>query len=83
MKNFSNRLEEGIFNCLVETGRAAEDYRIKIVEREIIGNSDYAKVAVNLYKPRKKKHCITWYLCINIARNQIHWDKSEFVRLDN
>lgn len=74
------KLEEGIFNAFLDKGIVNPDFKIKITSREIIGNSDYARVNVEIYAPRKRKPTIAWNLCINIVRDTIHWDNSYFVR---
>ena len=74
------KLEEGIFNAFLDKGIVNPDFKIKITSREIIGNSDYAKVTVEIFPPKKRKPTIVWELAINIVRNTIHWDKSSFYR---
>lgn len=76
-----NKFEQGIHNALDEKGITLPDWKIKITNREIIGRSDWAKVTVEVYKPRKRKPEIIWELAINIVKNQIHWDKSSFYRI--
>jgi len=78
----TNKFESNIHNVLAEKGIAGLDWRIKIISKEIIGKSDFAKVLVEVYEPRKRKPCMNWDLCINIVREQIYWDKSTFVYLN-
>lgn len=71
-----DRLTQGIHDCMDERGITLTNWRIKIVGREIIGNSDWATVTVEVYKPRCRKPCVVWMLAINIVREQIYWDRS-------
>lgn len=73
-----NRLETAIFNVFTERGITSSNWRIKVTNKEIIGQSDFAKVKVEVYEPRKRKPCMFWDLYINIVKEQIHWDKSTF-----
>ena len=76
------RLEEGIKAAMVDTGRAAETWRIKVTGYDRVGkHSDHVRVYVNLYKPRSRKPDVVWDLCINIAKELIYWDHSSFVNL--
>ena len=70
--------ESNIFSVFVERGIALSNWKIKVVSKEIINNSDIAKVLVEVYKPRSRKPCITWDLNVNFVRKQINWDKSTF-----
>jgi len=49
-----NEFEANIHRVFVERGIANVDWKIKIIGREIIGRSDYAKVQVEVYKPKKE-----------------------------
>ena len=73
--------EKALHEAFNEKGITLPDWRIKITNREIIGHSDWAKVTVEVYKPRKRKPEIIWELAVNIVRDQIHWDKSNFYRM--
>ncbi len=74
----TTKLENQIKQALVNYGAMGENWRMKVTNREIIGRSDWAKVVVEITAPKKRKPCTKWELAINIARNQIHWDKSTF-----
>ena len=76
----SKKLTEGIKAAMVETGRAAENWRIKVTGYDKVGkNSDFVRVHVSVYKPRSRKPDVLWDLCINIAKDLIYWDHSTFV----
>ena len=76
------RLEEGIKAAMVDTGQAAENWRIKVTGCDRVGNnSDYVRVHVSLYKLRSRKPDILWDLCVNIVKNLIYWNHSTFVNL--
>ncbi len=72
------RLEQGIHDVMNERGITVPNWRIKITNREIIGKSDWAKVTVEVYAPRKRKPTVIWILSINFVRETVHWDKSSF-----
>ena len=76
MSKYYDELTIGIRNAMDEQGITGSGYRIAIVGRKIIGQSDYAEVIVDVFQPRKRKPCITWALRINIVRGTIHWGKS-------
>ena len=77
-----NRLEEGIKAAMIDTGRAAENWRVKVTGSDQVNrNSDYVRVYVDVYKPRSRKPDIVWDICVNIAKNLIYWDHSTFAYL--
>ena len=72
-----NRLEEGIKAAMIDTGRAAENWRVKVTGYDRVGkNSDYMRVYVKVYKPRSRKPDVLWDICVNIAKNLIYWEYS-------
>lgn len=75
-----NDFEKRIHEALDDRGITLPNWRIKIVKREIIGNSDFANVYTEIYPPRKRKPTIVWILAVNFVRNQIFWDHSSFYR---
>ena len=73
------RLEEGIKAAMVDTGRAAENWRVTVTGNERVGNnSDYVRVYVNVYKPRSRKPDVLWDLCINAVKELIYWEHSTY-----
>jgi len=76
----TNELELNIHHVLAEKGIAGLDWRIKIINKEVIGRSDWAKVSVEIYPPRKRKPVLVWVLAINFVRNIIDWEKSDFYK---
>lgn len=73
------RLEEGIKAAMVDTGRAAENWRVTVTGNERIGNnSDYVRVYVNVYKPHSRKPDVLWDICIDAVRELIFWERSTF-----
>jgi hypothetical protein len=78
-RTMKNRLEEGIKAAMIDTGRAAENWRIKVTGHDKVGkNSDYVRVYVSVYKPRSRKPDVLWDLCVNVVKNLIYWDYSTF-----
>lgn len=73
------KLANGIKTAMVDTGRAAENWRVEVTGYDWAGNnSDYVRVYVNVYKPRSRKPDIIWDLCINAVKDLIYWDRSTF-----
>ena len=81
-RTMKNRLEEGIKAAMIDTGRAAENWRVKVTGCEQANrNSDYVRVYAEVYKPRSRKPDIVWDICVNIAKNLIYWDHSTFANI--
>ena len=72
---------EALHEVFDEQGITAPNWRLKITSREIIGQSDWAWIYVDVYAPRKRKPCQTRQLAFNFVRNQIDWSKSKFYNL--
>ncbi len=75
-------LTEAIKEALIEYGAIGENWRIQIGNTEVqaIG-SDWAIVSVHVYKPRCRKPQGCWHLAIYMPKDQIHWDKSQYINL--
>ena len=72
-------LAEGIKAAMVDTGRAAENWRVEVTGCDRTGNnSDYVRVYVNVYKPRSRKPDVLWDICIDAVRELIFWENSTF-----
>lgn len=74
-------IENGIKKALVEYGAMNENWRLKITDKNIIGNSDFASISVEIYKPHCRKPCIVWTLVANIVKEFVDFERSTFVRL--
>lgn len=74
-----DKLLKVINEILTDRGITNPDYRIKLLNKEIISNSDWAFIEIEIYRPRKKKPCQYRKLAINFVRNIIDFDKSSFV----
>ena len=74
-------IEDKVKSTLINYGAINENWRIKITDVEIMPNSDWAKVAVKIIKPRCRKPCIIWTLTMNMVRGLTDFEKSTFVRL--
>ena len=73
------KIAEGIKAAMVDTGRAAENWRVTVTGNERVGNnSDYVRVYVNVYKPRSRKPDVLWELCINAVKELIYWEHSTY-----
>ena len=69
-----------IKRALISTGRISTNDRIEIVEKSANGN-DYAMVGLYAYHGRKKMPFVYWNICVDVARELIHWDTSTFCYL--
>ena len=73
------KIEDAIKRVLVETGRAGINYRVKVTkEEEVRAGSDRIYVYCDVYKPRSRKPDVAWRLCVDIVRNLIFWEDSQF-----
>ena len=75
-----NGLETGIHYALDTYGATLPNWRIKILDAETVGHSDWAKVYVEVYKPRCRKPCTTWCLAVNMVREIVDFERSTFIR---
>lgn len=66
--------------ALVNYGAMNEDWRIKVISVET-DYSDWAKVIVEVYKPRHKTPCTCWTLFANMVREFVDFERSEHIRL--
>ena len=73
-------IQATIKNALISTGRISTKDRIEIVEKSANGN-DYARVGLYAYHGRKKIPFVYWNICVDVARELIHWDTSTFYYL--
>ena len=73
MKN----IKEALRNVMVKTGRISPKDRITI-GNTITNGTDWVRVEIYAYHGRQKKPFVYWNLCVNMARNQVYWDKSTF-----
>lgn len=74
-------LMDGLKNALVGYGAMNENWRLKITNKQIISNSDFANITVEIYKPRCRKPTIVWELLVNIVREFVDFERSTFIRL--
>ena len=73
-------IQTEIKRALISTGRISTKDRIEIVEKSANGN-DYARVGLYAYHGRKKMPFVYWNICVDVARELIHWDTSTFYYL--
>lgn len=75
-------IDELIKKCMIETERANEKDRIKVVGKEPSQEGqDIVNVFVNLYRPRSKNPDKMWIVSIDTVRGLIYWDKSKYYNL--
>ena len=73
-------IQTAIKNALIGTGRISPKDRIEIIEKSANGN-DYVRVGIYAYHGRKKIPFVYWNICVDVARELIHWDTSTFYYL--
>ena len=73
-------IQAAIKNALIGTGRISSKDRIEIIEKSANGN-DYVRVGIYAYHGRKKIPFVYWNICVDVARELIHWDTSTFYYL--
>ena len=73
-------IHTAIKNALIGTGRIGSKDRIEIIEKSVNGN-DYVRVGIYAYHGRKKIPFVYWNICVDVARELIHWDTSTFYYL--
>lgn len=72
-------LAEKIKAAMIDTGRAADKWRVEVTGCDRAGNnSDYVRVYVSVYKPRSRRPDVLWDICIDIVRELIFWERSTF-----
>lgn len=72
-------IEQHMRNALINYGAINENWRIKIIDKEILPYSDWVKVTVEVYKPRCRKPCTIWTLASNMVRGITDFEKSTFI----
>ena len=75
-------LRDAIQKSMIESGRLSAGEKIEIISIEGESSSDYRRVELLAYKKRCRKPFMCWNICLDIARNIIHWDTTTFYRLD-
>lgn len=73
-------IQTAIKNVLIGTGRISSKDRIEIIEKSVNEN-DYVRVGIYAYHGRKKIPFVYWNICVDVARELIHWDTSTFYYL--
>ena len=73
-------IQTAIKNALIGTGRISSKDRIEIIEKSVNCN-DYVRVGIYAYHGRKKIPFVYWNICVDVARELIHWDTSTFYYL--
>lgn len=66
-------IRDAIENALRETGRLPKDGRAEI-QAVVANSSNYVRVEVLTYRGRSKKPVMYWNICVDVARELIHWD---------
>lgn len=75
------RFEEMAKNALLNGDKIPENYRVEFDKLFIQSNGLFAELIVFVYKPRSRKPDIMWTLFMDIAHEQVDFNKSQFVYL--
>ncbi len=75
------KLEQMMLNALVSYGGALPNWKVRVIETDQKGYSDYATVKLYLTKPRNRKPDFYWEVCVDMARGLAHFEKSTYQRL--
>ena len=67
-------------NARVGTGRISPKDRIEIIEKCDDGG-DYVRVGLCAFHGRQRKPFVYWNICVDMARELVHWDTSTFYYL--
>lgn len=73
-------IQTALQRALIDTGRISPKDRIEIIEKSC-NSGDYVRVGLNAYHGRKKQPFVYWNICVDMARELIHWDTSTFYYL--
>lgn len=70
-----------IRNALVSTGRIGPKDRIEIIGKSGDPASNYVRIEIHAFHGRRKMPYVYWNICVDMARELVHWDTSTFVYL--
>ena len=74
-------LKEKLLALLIETGRLPAGSSIDIIAISGEQYSDFCRIEITATKKRCRKPFMCWNICIDTARDLIHWDTSTFYYL--
>lgn len=74
-------VQTAIRNALVSTGRIGPKDRIEIIGKSGAPASNYARIEIHAFHGRRKMPYVYWNICVDMARELVHWDSSTFVYL--
>lgn len=69
-------IQNTLRNLLVNTGRISSKDRIEIIGKSVSG--DFARIEIHAFHGRKKHPFVYWNICVDMARELVHWDTSTF-----
>lgn len=69
-------IQDALRDSLIRTGRISHKDRIEIIGKSESG--DYARVEINAFHGRQKRPFVYWNICVDMARELVHWDTSTF-----
>lgn len=79
-KDIEMDIQAALKDALIGTGRISPKDRIELIEKSA-NRSDYVRVGLYAYHGRKKSPFVYWNICVDVARELIHWDTSTFYYL--
>ena len=72
---------EKIRTALIENGYINSIWKIKTIEIEKIGYTDFVYYSLEVYKPKSKKADYIYKLYIDTVKSLIFFDKSKFYKI--
>lgn len=69
----TTNFEGALKACLIERGNMGDNWRLEIISRDIIGNSDIATVTYKMTPPRCRKGYLQ-SVNVNFVRGLVYWD---------
>lgn len=73
--------EQQMRNALLNYGAINENWRVKLTHKEILPFTDYAKVIVEVYKPRCRKPYGICHMYVDTVRGITNFERNTFIRL--
>jgi len=74
-------IKDQLLQALIDTGRLSPGSKIEILSIEGEPRSDYRRIEILATKKHCKKPFMYWNICVDTARELIHWDTSTFYYL--
>lgn len=73
--------EQQMRNALLSYGAINEKWRVKLTHKEILPFTDWAKVIIEVYKPKCRKPYGIWNMYVNFVSGITNFERNTFKRL--